>query len=139
MIVGLEVNGAGKPMSPYQALAADFDGNGAVQLTDAIDVLRHVVGLSAPAPTWHFADESSGAVAAITSHALSPGLAPVVSIDTSSAIAPLHVGLVGYLTGDVDGSYAATGSTSGLDAAYFTQLVADHPGLNLSQFGIYGT
>jgi len=140
MIVGLEVNGAGKPMSPYQALAADFDGNGAVQLTDAIDVLRHVVGLSAPAPTWHFADESSGTVAAITSHALSPGLAPVISVDTSSAIAPLHVGLVGYLTGDVDGSCTSAPGAQNLDVlqpTYLTDLTAAH-GLSLTQFGVYG-
>ena len=57
MIVGLEVNGTGKALSPYQALAADYDGNGLVQLTDAIGVLKHVVGLTAPDPAWRFVNE----------------------------------------------------------------------------------
>ncbi len=46
MVVGLDVNDSGKPLSPYQALAADFNGDGVVSLTDAIGVLKHVVGLS---------------------------------------------------------------------------------------------
>jgi hypothetical protein len=47
----------------------------------------------------------------------------------------VKVGLVGYLTGDVDGSYGGGGSQS-LDLAYFQRLGAD-TGLNLTQFGVY--
>jgi Ca2+-binding RTX toxin-like protein len=139
MIVGLDVNGAGKPLSPYQALAADYDGNGAVQLTDAIGVLKHVVGLTAPQPTWHFVNELDTTVPAKAN--LNPGT-PQTSISANtSGSSPVHVGLVGYLSGDVDGSFAGAVGALDLDArdtGYFTALVASHQGLNLTQFGVYG-
>ena len=137
MIVGLEVNGANRPLSPYQALAADFDGNGSVGLTDAIGVLRHVVGLAAPAPAWHFANEIDPAV--LGKPVLSPGLPPAINADLGTS-SPVHMGLVGYLSGDVDGSYAGANGASDLDASepgYFSTLVGAHPQLSLSQFGIY--
>jgi len=127
MIVGLEVNGAGKPPSPYQTLAADFDGNGAVGLTDAIGVLKHVVGLDAPDPAWKFVNETEA----------NPSAASAPGVDLSGATGPVHLGLVGYLTGDVDGSYAGASGASVLETAYFETLVADNSALNLAQFGIY--
>jgi subtilisin-like proprotein convertase family protein len=137
MIVGLDVNGAGKPLSPYQALAADYDGNGAVQLTDAIGVLKHVVGLTAPQPTWHFVNELDTTVPGKAT--LSPGQ-PQTSISANtSGSSPVHVGLVGYLSGDVDGSFAGAAGALDLDAlqsGYFTSLAAAS-GLNLTQFGVY--
>ncbi|MDD5333965.1 MAG: hypothetical protein PHS32_09475 [Rhodoferax sp.] len=139
MIVGLDVNGAGKPVSPYQTLAADFDGNGTVGLTDAIDVLKHVVGLTAPEPTWHFVNEVDPSVPGKTG--LNPGTPQTtVTIDLSGS-SPVHVGLVGYLSGDVDGSYAGTATAGDLDVtdpAYFTSLVGSHAELTASQFGVYG-
>ncbi len=137
MIVGLDINGAGRPLSPYQALAADFDGNGSVSLNDAIGVLRHVVGLDAPALAWHFADELDASVPNKTS--LSPGTAPAIAADISAA-SPVHVGLVGYLSGDVDGSYAGAAGAQDLDitqASYFQTLVNAHANLSLAQFGVY--
>jgi methionine-rich copper-binding protein CopC len=133
MIVGLDVNGAGKALSPYQALAADYDGNGSVQLTDAIGVLKHVVGLTAPDPGWRFVNELDATVPSKTT--LSPGTAQTSITASLSASSPVKVGLVGYLTGDVDGSYGGGGSQS-LDLAYFQRLGAD-TGLNLTQFGVY--
>ena len=138
MIVGLEVNGTGKALSPYQALAADYDGNGLVQLTDAIGVLKHVVGLTAPDPAWRFVNELDTTVPSKTT--LSPGLAQTSITASLSASSPVKVGLVGYLTGDVDGSYA--GATGALDlditqASYFTALVTANSGLSLAQFGVY--
>ena len=134
MIVGLDVNGAGKALSPYQALAADFDGSGAVGLTDAIGVLKHVVGLPAPEPTWNFANEADLAVSGITP-AGSVAL-PAINVILSSA-SPVHVGLVGYLRGDVDGSFAGAAGAASLDVGYFTSLVENTQGLNLAQFGVY--
>ena len=139
MIVGLDVNGTGKALSPYQALAADYDGNGVVQLSDAIGVLKHVVGLSAPDPTWHFVNEIDSTVPAKAN--LAPGVAPPNISAALSGSSPVHVGLVGYLSGDVDGSFAgATGATA-LNTSYFTALVAAHSELgssfNLAQFGVY--
>jgi hypothetical protein len=51
------------------------------------------------------------------------------------------VGLVGYLTGDVDGSFAGISGAVDLDTTqptYFDDLVgASNNALNLAQFGIY--
>jgi hypothetical protein len=145
MIVGLNVNGANQPLSPYQALAADFDGNSRVELNDAIGVLKHVVGLTGPGtpkPEWRFVDEASAAVVAIKdAAALSPGQPPAINLDLKGAEAAVHLGLVGYLRGDVDGSFAGASGAQDLDdtqPGYFTALVADQPALNLAQFGIYG-
>ena len=137
MIVGLDVNGAGKPLSPYQALAADFDINGTVSLNDAIGVLKHVVGLPSPDPLWHFANEIDPAVPAIA--ALSPGAPPSISVNLAGE-PPVQVGLVAYLAGDVDGSYGGGAGALDLDVtepAYFQALVAAHPELSLPQFGVY--
>ena len=138
MIVGLEVNGAGKPLSAYQALAADYDGNGAVQLTDAIGVLKHVVGLTAPQPTWHFVNELDTTVPAKAN--LPPGVPQTSVSANTSGSSPAHVGLVGYLSGDVDGSFAGAAGALDLDVpdtGYFTRLSAAS-GLNMAQFGVYG-
>jgi cyclophilin family peptidyl-prolyl cis-trans isomerase len=138
MIVGLDVNGAGKPLSPYQTLAADINGDGAVSLTDAIAVLKHVVGLTATAPIWHFVNEIDATVPAIAG--LNPGLAQTNFSVNLASITPVHVGLVGYLSGDVDGSFATVAGTQSLDVAqpeYFTTLFRQHPELNATQFGIY--
>jgi len=138
MIVGLEVNGAGKPLSPYQALAADFDGNGQVQLTDAIEVLRHVVGLNAAQPAWHFVNDADPTIPAMAN--LNPGLpATSISAELGAGGAAVHVGLVGYLSGDVDGSYGGVGGALDLDVSepdYFVNLTQTAH-LNLSQFGVY--
>ena len=138
MIVGLDVNGANRPLSPYQALAADFDGNGSVGLTDAIGVLRHVVGLAAPAPAWHFANELDTSV--LNKPVLAPGLPPAISADLT-AHSPVHVGLAAYLSGDVDGSYSGPQGAQVLSSTpgtgYFALLLAAHPELTPTQFGIY--
>jgi hypothetical protein len=136
MIVGLDVNGADKALSPYQTMAADFDGNGTVGLTDAIGVLKHVVGLSAPEATWHFFNEVDTSVPGKVG--LNPGLPQTTASANISGSSPVHVGLVGYLSGDVDGSFAGAAGATSLNASYFTQLLADHSTLNPSQFGIYG-
>ena len=117
-----------------------------MKLNDAIGVLKHVVGLTGtgtPKPEWRFVDEASAAVLAIKdAAALSPGQPPAISLDLTGAEATVHVGLVGYLRGDVDGSFAGAAGALGLDAlqsGYFTALVLDQPALNLAQFGIYVT
>jgi hypothetical protein len=137
MIVGLDVNGSGKPLSPYQSLAADFDGNGTIGLSDAIGVLKHVVGLASPEPIWRFVSEADTSVPGKAN--LNPGAPPAINVDLSTSN-QAYAGLAGYLTGDVDGSYAGATGAQDLDntqPAYFTALVATHTELNLSQFGIY--
>jgi hypothetical protein len=139
MIVGLDVNGAGKALSPYQAYAADYDGNGKVELSDAIGVLKHVVGLDAPKPQWLFFNEIDATVPGKAN--LLPGSVPALSVDLSGA-SPIHVGLVGVLRGDVDGSYSGIAGDLDLDtdathANYFNLLLASHKELSPSQFGVY--
>ena len=136
MIVGLPVNGANQPVSPYQTLAADFDANGTVGLTDAIGVLKHVVGLPAPEPAWHFVSETDPGVPSMTT--LSPGTPHATVTADLTGPSPVHVGLVGYLSGDVDGSYAGAAGALDLDVTqptYIATLVANHPGLTVAQFG----
>ena len=61
-----------------------------------------------------------------------------ISVNTSSS--PVKVGLVGHLSGDVDGSFAGAAGALDLDntqASYFTALVAANSGLSLTQFGVY--
>jgi Ca2+-binding RTX toxin-like protein len=140
MIAGQPVNAPGRALSPYQALAADFDGNGAVSLADALGVLRHAVGAAAaPAPGWVFMDEAdAGMPARVT---LNPGVVPA----TLTGVTPVerHVGLVGVLRGDVDGSWEAPAGTPRLGHEYFTaleqRLDTQHPsaGIELSQWGVY--
>ena len=138
MIVGLEVNGTGKALSPYQALAADYDGNGLVQLSDAIGVLKHVVGLTAPDPVWYFVNEIDSGVPGKAN--LLPGLPQTAIAAALNGSNPVHVGLVGYLSGDVDGSFAGADGAADLDltqSSYFIDLLVTNPGLNASQFGVY--
>ncbi len=49
----------------------------------------------------------------------------------------VHVGLVGYLVGDVDGGFAGLPSPGLLPTTYFSELVTPTSGLSLSQFGVY--
>ena len=60
-------------------------------------------------------------------------------MDTSSVIDSLHLGLVAFLSGDVDGSYVGPAGAQDLDVIqpqYFADLSAE-TGLSLTQFGIY--
>ena len=108
MIVGLNVNSNNTALSPYQAIAADFDQSGDVGLTDAIGVLKMVVGLSAPTPTWKYYDDTKLASAYTAAQSLNPKgwtgsalISDPVSVDSG-------VKLIGVLTGDVDGSWTGT-------------------------------
>ena len=118
MIVGLDVNGSSRALSPYQTIAADYDASGAVGLSDAIGVLKHVVGLTAPDPSWVFFNEANASPAAV---------AATVSVTVAS-----HAGVVAVLRGDVDGSFAGAAGSTQLATAYF-----DTHALNYAQFGIY--
>jgi hypothetical protein len=105
MIVGLSVNGNNVPLSPYQAVAADFDQNGSVDLTDAIGVLKMIVGLNAPAPSWKYFDDAKLASAYNATQPLNhKAWSPSSAMDGSST-ANSMVEIVGVLTGDVDGSW----------------------------------
>jgi Ca2+-binding RTX toxin-like protein len=105
MIVGLNVNSNGVPLSPYQSIAADFDQSGEVNLTDAIGVLKMVVGLSAPTPTWKYYDDTKLASAYTSAQSLNPKGWTTTAAISDTGTADSGVKLVGVLTGDVDGSW----------------------------------
>jgi hypothetical protein len=141
MIAGMPVNPPGQALSPYQAIAADVDGNGAVGLADAIGVLKHAIGLPAPAPKWVFVDEADLGMPARAG--TSPGTVPA----TVTTEAAEHVGLVGILRGDVNGSWTPPADAKDLDdidGGYFTELAATlnaqsgGSAFNPSQWGVYG-
>ena len=48
------MNTGGAPLTAYQAYAADVDGNGRVELSDAISVLKRIVGLETATANWMF-------------------------------------------------------------------------------------
>jgi VCBS repeat-containing protein len=135
LVVGLPVNGSGQALSPYQTLAADYNGNGTVELSDAIDVLKYVVGLPGTQPSWKFLSETK-AIAGITADPTQPGSMPGLELPTDNGTSTLRVGLVGFLRGDVDGSYAGAANAEGLSRDYFTALALEQ-NLNASQFGVY--
>jgi len=105
MIVGLNVNSNNTPLSPYQAIAADFDQSGDVGLTDAIGVLKMVVGLSAPAPAWKYYDDTKLASAYTSAQSLNPKGWTTTAVISDVGSADSSVKLIGVLTGDVDGSW----------------------------------
>jgi hypothetical protein len=107
MIVGLNVNSNNTALSPYQAIAADFDQSGDVGLTDAIGVLKMVVGLSAPTPTWKYYDDTKLNSAYTSTQSLNPKGWTTTAVISDTGTADSSVKLVGVLTGDVDGSWVA--------------------------------
>ena len=102
--------------SPYNYIAADFDGNGSVNLTDVLSLLKFYLGKTTTAtPSWVFVDAAdvtgTGKAASIlragtdslaidVTHTQPHAIDQDFSIDSS-------IELVGVLRGDVDGSWAA--------------------------------
>jgi hypothetical protein len=113
-----------------------------VTLADALGVLRHAVGLpTAATPKWVFVDEADLDMPARAG--TTPGTVPTaVSIPAAD-----HVGLVGILRGDVNGSWTPPAGAEDLDDAepgYFNDLAASlnaasgTSDFNPSQWGVYG-
>ena len=100
MIVGLDVNASGTPLTAYQAYAADVDGNGKVELSDAISVLKRIVGLEAATANWMFFNGTP-----TVADKLNPGLPPSVSAAVGNAP---NVSMTAVLRGDVVSSSAYT-------------------------------
>ena len=72
---------------------------------------------------------------------LNPGVTQnSINADISSASSTAHVGLVGYLSGEVDGSYAGATGAQDLDVTqvdYFATLLGAYSGLlSAAQFGL---
>ena len=138
MIVGLDINADGKPPTPYQAYAADFDANGSIELADAIAVLKHVVGIASPTPQWMFFNPADPALAGKTG--LNPGAVPALSafIPTSASTA---MRLVAALRGDVMGdpmsySWSLTSRPTG-SAASLANSAQSSPSFTPDLAGVY--
>jgi VCBS repeat-containing protein len=86
-ILILKSNAELTELSTMQTLAADFNKSGKVDLTDAIDILKYLAALTAPAPEWKFYD--------------AVGATPI-TVDMN---ANKTVDVVGVLLGDVDGTW----------------------------------
>ena len=103
MAVGINPNGDGSPVSPYQYLAADVNHDGQVKAADALNILKMAVKLdTAPAKEWLFVPESVGSEAMSRTHVVWPDNPTPVTLDTD-----LDLHLIGIVKGDVDGSWVA--------------------------------
>ena len=74
-------------------------------LTDVIGVLKMVVGLSAPTPSWKYYDDAKLASAYTSTQSLNPKGWTTTAVISNTGTADSSVKLVGVLTGDVDGSW----------------------------------
>lgn len=99
IIVGLEINPGGAAITPYQAYAADYDGNGIIELSDAIGILKEIVGLTLNNIQWVLMDSLDETLAAKAS--LTPGAVP--NIQT-----PIIGEIIAVMRGDVTGKNVRT-------------------------------
>lgn len=128
MIGGRAGGGEAQAPSAFQSIAADFDGNGAVGLADALGVLRHAVGRGGPKPAWAFVDEADPGLPGRAG--MHPGHLPDLSARLDDAKG--KVGLVGVLRGDVDGSWTPPQALERLPDTWFGDL-AGRVGARLSE------
>ncbi len=135
------------PVSPYQFLAADVNGDGRVSAADALAILKMAVKRSdAPARQWLFVNEAhdfwnetaaNGGAFTTTRSAVPKDAVMPRSVEITDG-SPLN--LVAVLKGDVNGTWAAPTGSSALPDSYFQALVGANPlTMNLAQFGVVNT
>ncbi len=101
--VGMNPNTDSTPVSPYQYLAADVNKDGQVKAADALNILKMAVKLnSLPEKEWLFVPECVGSETMSHTSVLWPVIPEPVMLDQAH---DLH--LIGIVTGDVNGSWAA--------------------------------
>ena len=102
--------------SPYNVVAADFDGDGGVDLTDVLSLLKYYLKKPVDAaPTWVFANTDDLIVDGQTLTGANAGLSrddTHVQGVNPDFIDDATVQLVGVLRGDVDGSWSGTPSVA---------------------------
>lgn len=110
------------PISPYQLIAADINGDGRVTSADALGILKVAVGLSdAPTPKWVLVSDSQAIWQTHnTKNAVFDGSA-LYALDYP---AQTQVSFVAILTGDVNASWSAVAGSSTLPDTYFEDLAA---------------
>lgn len=141
MAVGIDpnptINGVQGPVSPYQFIAADINGDGKINSADALNILKMAVGLpSAPAASWVFLPETQTFWNAATqNYTVTQSSVPTNLAIASTILASGSVDLVGVLKGDVNASWAAPSGSSTLPLSYFVGL-SRSTGAPLATWGI---
>ena len=120
-------NGAQLPVSPFQIMAADVNGDGRVNSADALAILKVAVHLStAVTPQWLFVEDTrdffNEATGAFT---LTKSAASWDHAISATVVGDTAVSLVGVLMGDVNGSWATPAGSQYVETLqpnYFTDL-----------------
>ncbi len=138
------------PVSPYQFLAADVNGDGRVSSADALAILKMAVKRTdAPAREWLFVPETrdfwdEGALGGKGAFTTARESVKDAS-GTDSGMLPVDinweagedVNLVAVLKGDVDGSWVAPAGSQALPDSYFHALAQANPlAVQIAQFGL---
>jgi carboxyl-terminal processing protease len=124
------------PVSPYQLIAADINGDGRVTSADALGILKVAVGLSdAPPVSWALVSESAPLWQTnnTKSSVHDTGLLYEFTYPDQT-----QINFVAVLVGDVNASWAAVDGTGALGDAYFTSAAAGS-GAPLSIWGLRDT
>lgn len=100
--------------SPFNYIAADFDGNGSVNLTDVLSLLKFYLGKNATAvPAWVFVNASNVIGSGKSASILRDG-SDTIGIDINHTLphSTLQdftkvsgIEFIGVLRGDIDGSW----------------------------------
>jgi hypothetical protein len=125
LAIGIEsINGtdtSGKPfeVSAYQRAAADFNSDGRIDLKDALEILKYSIGVSnISSARWLYYLDKEG---------IAPGNPPRAELTVARRATSVgdntSIGVVGVLTGDVDGSWRPMRTTPEVALSYFTDLV----------------
>jgi hypothetical protein len=149
------------PVSPYQYIAADVNGDGRVTAADALSILKMAVKrIDAPGREWLFVAEgydfwtedpgagktpgfSTSRTAVVWDRDIDVKLtqdsvlySPRAGTSAAASVTDVHTGnLVAVLKGDVNGSWAAPLEASLLEYSHFQSLAAQYPTtVNLAQF-----
>ena len=118
-IDGTDATGKTIDVSAYQRTAADFNGDGRIDLKDAVEILKYSMGSSAIAAKWqYFHDTENIAVGATPKNELTTIKRTLVVSGTTS------VGVAAVLVGDVDGSWRPSQTTAQVDPTYYSNLVS---------------
>ncbi len=111
----------GKPLpdiytSPFNYIAADFDGNGSVNLTDVLSLLKFYLGKPTQvSPSWVFIDSNDVSGSGRSASILRDG-SDSLTVDKSYTIPKKidfnsshgsNIEIIGVLRGDIDGSWTS--------------------------------
>lgn len=139
--MGANPNPDGAPVSPFQFIAADVNGDGRVTSGDARAIFKMAQGhADAPAARWLFVDEAQD----FTHPSRGDFTTTRTSVlwDDSIAIDPAQNAthnLVAVFLGDVDGSWSAPSGATDVNVLppdYF-QTLANQTGISLTQWGVW--